>query len=716
MPFNKTVPQIAELNVNRRASSGSDITMSSSDSSTGVEIPWQPQMKNGILKSEAIFEEHQRSHWESSTDDSSSTPREAFLRQDSVESSDIVIEKLKSEVAALSRQAEMSELELQTLRKQIVKESKRGQDLFRELACLKEERDSLKGECEKFKAFQRTKSNLPFEAEDSKAIVEELRQELNHAKELNASLQIQLQKTQESNSELILAVKDLDEMLEQKNREISNTNLSSGSSVKDADEKSQEAGPKREWDDDNDDEEQKALEELVKEHGDTREAYLLERQIVDMRSEIEIYKRDRDELEMQMEQLALDYEIMKQENHEMAYKLEQSELQEQLKMQYECSSSYATAHELEAHIENLEHELTRRSKESADALATISELEVHVKNLEEELEKQSQAFEDDLETLMRSKVEQEQRAIRAEETLRKTRWQNGKTADRLQEEFKRLSVQMVSTFEANEKLAAKSIAEANELRLQKNRLEEMFRKASKEHESVKGGYEAKLHQLGNQVRSMANQIEEMQSKIEDRSLQREQQKKHAEETQRLLSDEILKLKDEIRICVDENKIISKEIGGKETLVHKLEQMRISITEMDLLVKQGNDERIELENRIVLVKNDAEESKKELNKIRSLVAEKEVVVENLQSELDSLQSQYTELKHSLSKEESEKDRLRKEVVLLKGDLKKREDALNKATSKTSKPVHHGSKEVANHKERIKLLEVTMLLVEFIHRLL
>ncbi|KAF5729980.1 leucine-rich repeat-containing protein [Tripterygium wilfordii] len=100
-----------------------------------------------------------------------------------------------------------------------------------------------------------------------------------------------------------------------------------------------------------DDEEQKALEELVRGHIDAKETYLLEQKVMDLQSEIQIFKRDKDELEMQMEQLALDYEILKQENHDLTYKLEQSELQEQLKFQYECSSSFANVIELEAQIE-----------------------------------------------------------------------------------------------------------------------------------------------------------------------------------------------------------------------------------------------------------------------------------------------------------------------------------------------------------------------------
>ncbi|CAI9784561.1 unnamed protein product [Fraxinus pennsylvanica] len=810
VPFNKTV---SHMNGNRRVSSGSDITMSSSESSSGLETPWEPQRKNSDHEPSrhpsslshysgtqqpkpdaptAMYDEHQTAQWEClgssafepSTDGTSSTPREIIIREHSQEASDIVIEKLKSELAALSRQVEMSELELQTLRKQIVKENRRGKDLSREIASLKEERDVLKEECEKLKAFLRrldeakNETNLPFEGVDPQALAEELRQELNYANDLNANLQIQLQKTQESNSKLILTVQDLDEMLEQKNQEI--LSLTSKTGTINIDVKLREANSKCQTDDDDDDEQQKALEELVREHNDAKEVYLLEQQIIDLHSEIEIYKRDKDELEMQMEQLALDYEIMKQENHDMSYKLEQSQLQEQLKIQYECSSTYASSRELEsqieslenelkkkseefsdslvtiseleahveslenelmkqskessdslvtisgleAHIRNLEHELKKQSKEFSNSLVTISELEAHVKNLEEELEKQATAFEADLEALTLSKVEQEQRAIRAEETLRKMRWQNANTAERLQEEFRSLSVQMASTFEANEKLANNALVEAHELRIQKIRLEEMLQEASEEHLSVKDRYEARLQQLSSQVTSMINQIQQMESEIEDKTLQLEHQKKHADETQKLLSEEIQMLKTEVETYVKEQKILSEQAGCKEILTEELEQMRETIKELELLLDDGNNERIELENKVDFVKKEAEEMQKELNEMRCSANEKESLVWNLHSEIDTLKAQYKELKHCQLEDELEKEKLRKQVFQLKSDLKKKEDAFSslekkikesneqattfdgaKATSKTSKsmPPLLGSKEVTNLKEKIRLLE-------------
>lgn len=699
------------------ASSASDITISTSGSSSEIETPWELQMKNDDSHQEAKSEaptpmyNDQRSSWEwlgnsaveASTDDSSSTPREGFLNQQSeVEAPDTLIERLKSDLAAVSRQAEMSDLEMQTLRRQIVKESKRGQDLWREVVCLKEEREGLKGECEKLRESQRWKddakarTSFRFDGVDTQAIVEELRQELNHAKEVNANLQIQLQKTQESNSELILAVRDLDEIVEQKNRQILNL------STRDAD-----PAFRSEDDGDDDDEEQKALEELVKEHSNPKEAHLLEQQIMDLNNEIEIYRRDRDELETQMEQLALDYEIMKQANHDMSCKLEQCRIQEQLKMQDECSSSETTANDLENYIENMENELKRLSKDYEDSLLKISDLEAHAKGLEEELEKQAQGFEADLEALTCSKIEQERRAIRAEETLKKMRWKNANTAERLQEEFRRLSVQMGSTFEANEKLASKAMAEANELRLQKNRLEKLLRINSEE-------YEIKLSELSSRVILVTNQIEEMQLEIEDKETKLEDQKKHAEDTQKLLSDEVSMLRDEIETLVAKNAILLEDMEGEKRLMHELKQMRMSIKELELTVEQGNDERVELESKIMLLKNEAGES----NKMRSL----------LQSELDSLQSQCTDLKHSLLEAEAEKENLKKQVSQLRSDLKKKEEAINnmekkikdgsgrgttldpaKAASKTSKPVPRGPKEVANLKERIKLLEVNIHLI-------
>nr|GMD81402.1 nucleoprotein TPR-like isoform X2 [Ipomoea batatas] len=632
-PVNKNISLVGKLN-GRRASSESDITLSSSECSSGLDTPRDLRMKNSnTCKDQTVggvpaIEEHQRSRWEwmgastldGSTDDSSSTSREVNLRGSEEIPDDV--EKLRSELIAVARQAEVSELELQTLRKQIVKESKRGQDLSREIVILKEDRDAFKEECEKLKASRRRLDDAKSKDElldrgDVQALVHELRQELNYQKDLNANLQIQLEKTQDSNSELILAVRDLDELLEQKNKEI--MNLSGKSEISDDAERLQE---------------QKALEQLVRQHSDIKEAYLLEQKITDLQNELEIYRRDKDELEMQMEQLALDYEILKQENHDLLHRVEQSQLQEQLKMQYECSTSYATVSELEAQIEGLENELKKQSKEFSDSLLTISSLESQVKSLEEELEKQAQGFEADLEALSRDKVEQEQRAIRAEEALRKTRWQNANTAERLQEEFKRLSVQMTSTFEANEKLAIKALAEANELRLQKTHLEEMLQTSSEELESVTEHYEARLHELTSQAEESSNEL-----------------------------NSITHLKDEKDLLVGK---LQSEIGT----------LREQYNELNSRLSEDESEKDKLRKQVSQLKGDLKKKEDAFNSLdKKLKDANNKLASTNGAKAASRNNKFASATQGLKEVNSLKDK----VKLLEGQIKLKENALETSTN-------------------------------------
>ncbi|MCI42150.1 myosin-11-like, partial [Trifolium medium] len=104
---------------------------------------------------------------------------------------------------------------------------------------------------------------------------------------------------QESNAELVLAVQDLEEMLEQKNSDMCKCNHSN---KHEHDKNSQELEMKLSKCE-TDDEDQKALDELVKEKSDAKETHLLEKKIIDLYGEIEMYRRDKEELEMQIEQI-----------------------------------------------------------------------------------------------------------------------------------------------------------------------------------------------------------------------------------------------------------------------------------------------------------------------------------------------------------------------------------------------------------------------------
>ncbi|XP_010273099.1 PREDICTED: early endosome antigen 1 [Nelumbo nucifera] len=750
-PLNKIASQNAQAKRNPRSSIGFDVmTGPGSDSSSGRNTPRELGLKNNnahqnprsylsslshstmpqkpmVNATTTNYNVHQRSNTEwsmssapdGSLDGSTSSSEDTLLKESLSQASDVSIEKLKSDLFVLTRQAEVSELELQTLRKQIVKESKRGQELSREVIGLKEERDALKKECEQLKASQhiedtKTSNKLQFESKDPWALLEEIRQELNYEKDINANLRLQLQKTQESNSELILAVQDLDEMLEQKNKEISHLSYENADKV-------QEAFPKHQIDEEK---EEEALELIANGHDDAKETHLLEQKIIDLYSEIEMYRKEREELEMQTEQLALDYEILKQENHDMSAKLEQNQLQEQLKTQYEISVSLASITELESQVESLEKQLKEQAQEFSTSLTTINELKTQVKHLEKEIEKQAQGFEADLEVVTRAKVEQEQRAIRAEEALRQTRWKNANTAERLQEEFKKLSTQMMSTFDANEKLAMKALTEASELRLQKSHLEEMLEKANEELVLVKDQYEAKLLNLSNQIDSKIMEAKNLFSELEDKSMKLEHQKNSEEEKVEALKKEILMLKVQVEELTQEKNNLSKQAEQKEQLIAEIEELKTSVSKMEKLVEKGNMERDELKRRVASLMEEADNSLEELNSLRHLKDEKDTLIGILQSEVETSQAQYNDLKQSLFEDELEKENLRKQVFHLKGDLKKKEDSITvmekklkdgtvqvtglegtKQTLRNNKsgPVSRGSKEVASLREKIKLLE-------------
>ncbi|KAI6702139.1 hypothetical protein NL676_011275 [Syzygium grande] len=732
VPVNKTIiTQNAELNGSFRASSGSDLTISSSESSSGVNTPREHSVGNAIVPHESngfqssmsnmLLPHGQKWGWSASLGhevvaDMSDANLEGKLEM----ASDSEIERLRTELAVMARQVDMSELELQTLRKQIVKESKRSQDLSREVVCLKEGRDALKLECEKFKSLHRSSVKKILECEDGdlRALLEESREELDHEKNLNANLRWQLQKTQESNEELILAIKDLDEMLEQKNQEMGYRFSKLG--LYENKEFPSEGVSRCETDED---EEQKALEEIVKEHRDAKETYLLEQKILDLNSEVEIYRRDRDELEMQMEQIALDYEIMKQKNHEISCKLEQSQLQEQVKMQCE-GLPFRNTHELENKIQSLENELKKQSEDLTESVTTIDELRAHMKSLEEELERQAREFEADLEVITRAKVEQEQRAIQAERALQTMKRKNVNTAERLQEEFRRLSEQMASTFTANEKVAIRALTEAGELKMQKIQLNEMLLKANAELQLVKNSYKIELAELSDQIREKKNQINNMALEIDKKSKQVEDCKKQEKEVTENLLHEIITLKAEITRLNADNNLLSKQAGQEDNLKEELRQLKKSITEAELTVQRGNVERNELVSALALVKKELEDSLVELKRLRLLKDEKDITICKLETELKTLRVQCNDLKNSLVEDKSEKENLRKQINQLKGDLKNKDNALmgiekrvkesnghaaisegTKNATRNNKvvPLASINKEVSNLREKLKLLK-------------
>lgn len=506
------------------------------------------------------------------------------------------------ELEALRRQSELSELEKQSLRKQATKESKRIQELSREVSCLKGERDGALEECEKLRLQNSrdeadAESRLRSISEDSSNMIEEIRDELSCEKDLTSNLKLQLQRTQESNSNLILAVRDLNEMLEQKNNGISSLKSLLEETKKLEENKEMDSG-----------------------HNDNGEIDTLKQQIEDLDWELDSYRKKNEEQEILFNDLTREYESLKEENKNVSLKLERQECS---KAEDEFSDSKDVIEELESQIERLEGKMKQQSLQYSECLITVNELESQVKELKKELEDQARAFDEDLDTMMREKTEQEQRAIKAEENLRKTRWKNAITAERLQEKCKRLSLEMESKLSEHENLTTKTLAEANDLRLQNKNLEEM------------------------------------------------QEKAHNEVTQH---KELKKLVEE------KNEALSMKVQMLEGEVLKLTKLRdesnAAATETEKIIQEWRKERDEFERKFALAKDEAKTMHKELTLSRSSNDEKETRLRNLKKEVEGLSLQYSELQNSFVQEKMENEELRKQVSNLKVEIRRKEEDLTK----------------------------------------
>ncbi|XAR71721.1 hypothetical protein NMG60_11018120 [Bertholletia excelsa] len=545
------------------------------------------------------------------------------------EGSDRSVQKLEREISTLERQAELLELELQSLRKQIMKESKRGQDLSREILNLREERDAIEKECEELKSLLKCSDDVKvMETENLKVMLDENRRELNHEKGLNATMRLQLQKTEDSNSELILAVRDLEYELEQKNQELAEISTMTKSHKESA-------------------------VEVFHCNNEAKEVDKLTQKIADLSSEIEFYRKEREEMKMNIKELATDHGILKQEK---------------MKMQNECSEYLATIEELKGEMDRLEKEMDEKALELSKSSDAINELHTQVRSLEMDLEKQAKALEDDLESITVAKIEQEQRAIRAEEALRKTKSNNAIAAERHQEEFRRLSLEMSSKFDENERLTTLAVTEANDLRLQKRVLEEMLQKTDDELSIIKEQYEVKVQELSKQVDMQSKQIERMTQELNERCMQIENLKKQAGETCEPFITEIEKLKAELESLKRKNGF-SDEAEDRELRTYRSddsEQMKTFTSEQNML-KRWSTEKEELEKAFSLAKIEAQKLREESDSLRSLKNEKEIMVSTLQSDIEKLRIQYNELKHCMSQVELEKEKMRTKVDQLQDDL-------------------------------------------------
>ncbi|RDY12794.1 hypothetical protein CR513_02351, partial [Mucuna pruriens] len=557
--------------------------------------------------------------WTNSLEDN--LPRERLQ-----EPSDNATERLKSEISSLKRQAEVSELELQSLRRQIEKESSRGQNLSRQIISLREERDLLKTKYEQLKSQQnfnneaKTSKTFKSEIEDTRLQLEAIKEELFYEKELSANLQLQLRKTQNSNSELLLAVTDLEAMLEQKDKEILDlsTNIKS--------------------------------QKNTKEHDDATELDILQQKIADQNDEIDNYYKQRDELSEHINELTLEYDLLKKENVDISLRLKQDEAQH-IKLQNEHSASLVTIQQLESQVERLEERLKVQEDEFSASLACIKELENEVKSLEKELKIQAEKFEEDLHAMQCAKTEHEEWAIQAEEALRKTRHNNAVASERFQEEYRLLSVEMAQKVEESENMTMKVVAEADELRHQNKLIEEMLHKCNQELRLITDKNELKVQELLDQIDSKAKTIEQMSQELEVKSKQLEDAQRHRDEKDASFSKQIQMLRSQIKMLMAEGALSETKLTKNKTEMVR-EDAKIAQKGQSLMMP--NDEEMILGTLL----SEVETFKNQHNEIKQSLRKE-------QGEKENMKKQISQLEGELKKKEAELSAMEKKLKNNKG---------------------------------------------------
>ncbi|XP_049348718.1 uncharacterized protein LOC125813269 isoform X4 [Solanum verrucosum] len=620
-------------------------------------IPRDPQPKNSLVKQftaqNAINPLERHLHQRSSTDcslgsdldgsvtDTTHKSEEDLLRDTAQETSSNSFESMKNKIIMLERQAELSEMELQTLRKQIVKETKRVQEQSRQISNLKEERDVLKIKCEKLKlrctdeVDAVASDNAGADDKKSTALLEEIRHKLQKEKNFNSKLMLKLQKTEDSNSELILTVRDLNKMLDQKDKDISYLSEKVRSNKDLLEAAAERTQLKIGQNEDRKAKELKfadvsqSLKQTIEKLQDEIEVYKkdnnemkaqmdqLESHCQVLEDEIEVYKRDNNKMKALMDQLESHCQVLEKENDDINHNLEQCELQN-LKTQQEHSESLASIKHFKLQVERLEEEMKTQTSQYSKSLDTINELETHVSMLEKELETQSQEFEEHLEAVTQAKVKQEQRAIKAEEGLRRARWSNAKAAQKLQEELKRLSDEMTLKIDEKEELVNDAVTEATVLREENKILEELLQKSEEELKSTKEHYEREVLEL--KASSM-----------------------------------------EIGRLNLAGSAHCKQMEHREKVGYDTEQMEKSTAEIE--VEQKLTMQKELERELASVRRDAEMFLEELIPLRTEVDEKKIIEETLQSEVEKLHLQNDEMRCSTNQLKLENENLMKLVLKL-----------------------------------------------------
>ncbi|KAL8171021.1 hypothetical protein V2J09_022825 [Rumex salicifolius] len=171
---------------------------------------------------------NQREQFGKTSDAAASLFRDGGLSKELMEAAEVKIEELRAESKIWERNAKKSMLDMEALRQELSEQSGNGETLAVELSASQRECDSLKQEIAQLKSLledtkTKEKASGDGNRQDKNAykMHKELEDEMRFQKQSNADLVEQLQKTQDSNVELLSILQELEGIIETQKAEIS---------------------------------------------------------------------------------------------------------------------------------------------------------------------------------------------------------------------------------------------------------------------------------------------------------------------------------------------------------------------------------------------------------------------------------------------------------------------------------------------------------------
>ncbi|BBN08509.1 hypothetical protein MPTK1_4g12160 [Marchantia polymorpha subsp. ruderalis] len=151
--------------------------------------------------------------------------REAL--QADLAAAETTIEELRTETVSAQILNRKLTMEVENMKQLLNTHKRHGAESDMEMTTLIAERDRLKMELEQkrsskmaFEERETGEGNARWKVEDAQQTIRELTDEVRYQKDLNVSLSAQVRKTQDSNLELVLAIKDVEEALEETRLEL----------------------------------------------------------------------------------------------------------------------------------------------------------------------------------------------------------------------------------------------------------------------------------------------------------------------------------------------------------------------------------------------------------------------------------------------------------------------------------------------------------------